>query len=155
MCAKGLKCLVQSMVMMEYMSISLSQVGDATIAALSCVKKQGDTMCTFVKVGDRDIPCITTITGEFAWKITDALYILDAYKKENRIVLGGDVLDSNLDYTCDNWYYEPDPDKSREENVIASYTSGYNYLSDYMRLNGEDYWIVLVIKRKTGLDSME
>ena len=45
---------------------------------------------------------------ELAWKIDDIKPILQWLSSNNKVVLGGDVLDAKKEYTYDNWYYDPD-----------------------------------------------
>ena len=81
---------------------------------------------------------------ELAWKISDANEFIEDALKNEVIVLGGDILDSNMNYTCDNWYYEPDKSIERKVNSIQSCSCMKEYIDNYVKLNGTDYYIVIV-----------
>ncbi len=86
--------------------------------------------------------------NEFAFHITDALLILDCYCDLSVIVLGGDILTNELNYSYDNWYYNIDNNLSNEENSKNSITVAKTYLKKYIDRNGTDYYCVFVPKQK-------
>ena len=81
---------------------------------------------------------------EFAWKIDDIKPILQWLSANNKVVMGGDVLDITLEYTYDNWYYNVDDTCSLFENVKNSIEKANEYISNYLAINGSNYYIVLV-----------
>ena len=83
---------------------------------------------------------------ELAWKIDDIKPILQWLSANNKVVLGGDVLDINKEYTYDNWYYNRDDTYSLPENVKNSIEKANEYISNYIAINGCDYYIVLVFE---------
>ena len=84
--------------------------------------------------------------NELAWKIDDINPILQWLSANNKVVLGGDVLDRNKEYTYDNWYYNPDDTCSLLINAKNSIEKANEYISDYIATNGVDYYIVLVFE---------
>ena len=66
------------------------------------------------------ISSLTTPNHETAWSIKDAECVLKYIAAHRRIILGGDILKSDLTYCYDNWYYNIDNSKGRDENSEAS-----------------------------------
>lgn len=83
---------------------------------------------------------------ELAWKIDDINQILQWLSANNKVVLGGDVLDVNKEYTYDNWYYNLDDTCSLLINAKNSIKKASEYISNYIASNGSDYYIVLVFE---------
>lgn len=83
---------------------------------------------------------------ELAWKIDDAKVVLQWFAANNNIVLGGDILDINKKYTYDNWYYNYDDLCSSLENAKNSIKKANEYISNYVAINGSDYYVVLVFE---------
>ena len=93
---------------------------------------------------DIDIFSIILPTGEISWKIKDSLKVLECLKNHNKIVLGGDILNDKQKYTYDNWFYDVELTKSREENLLQSIKVAQNYLSEYIDCNGDNYYVVII-----------
>lgn len=87
-----------------------------------------------------------TPSNETAWKIKDATSVLKNMCSKDLIVLGGDILDLELDYTYDNWFYNTDQSKDKKENSIRSIQKAVKYVDDYRTANGDDYYVVIVVK---------
>lgn len=83
---------------------------------------------------------------ELAWKIDDINPILQWLSANNKVVLGGNVLDANKEYTYDNWYYNPDDTCPSLTNVKNSIEKASEYISNYITINGSNYYIVLVFE---------
>jgi hypothetical protein len=84
---------------------------------------------------------------EYGWDRNDALLVLEYLLNNNRIILGGDVLEivnGKLMHVGDNWYYNNDDAKTKEENVTASYLKSNNYIIHYQTHNKGEYVFVLV-----------
>jgi hypothetical protein len=84
---------------------------------------------------------------EYGWNRNDALRVLEYLVKNNRIILGGDVLEIEegiFKYTGDGWYFNSDDARTKQENVEASYTKASNYIKSYQTNNTGDYLFVLV-----------
>ena len=96
----------------------------------------------------RNIEPIYTPWNEYAWKYSDFPELLRYFQENAYIVLGGDILTMELKYTYDNWYYNPDPFDSKEENVRRSIAAAEDYLTNYKNRNGTDYYIVFVVTRR-------
>ncbi len=92
------------------------------------------------------IPSLTTTSGETAWAISDIFKILDYCKENTYIVLGGDILNENLDYTYDNWYYDTNANIDLKDNSNKSILKANEYISNYIKKNGVNYYVVIVAK---------
>ena len=89
---------------------------------------------------------VTTAWGELAWKIKDYALILELFRDNKCIVLGGDVLDLEKNYNYDNWYYNDKSDVSFEENLSSSISVAKEYLQNYIKDNGEKFYVVFVFR---------
>ena len=85
---------------------------------------------------------------ELAWKIDDTKAVLQWLSENNKVVLGGDILDINKEYTYDNWYYNPDDTCSSLINAKNSIEKASEYISNYIDINGSDYYVVLISKQR-------
>lgn len=85
---------------------------------------------------------------EEAWEIGVIPQVLDILMKKNCVILGGDILFSNLEYSYDNWYFEPFDDKDYISNVKMSYNKANDYIKKYIEMNGYNYYVVLVVDFK-------
>lgn len=81
---------------------------------------------------------------ELAWKITHADDFIDEALLNQVIVLGGDVLDSNLKYTRDNWYYEPNKQLTVKDNSVQSCNHMKDYINKYTANNGNDFYVIVI-----------
>lgn len=87
-----------------------------------------------------------TTSGEFAWQIKDHPFLLELFYDRKCVVLGGDVLDLDRNYTYDNWYYNDNSEMSHEDNVKSSISVAKEYLLNYIKSNGENYYVVFVFR---------
>ena len=99
-------------------------------------------------VQDLPLTAIHTPWTEYAWKYEDFPEILRYFQNRGWIVLGGDILTTELDYTYSSWYYNPDPTRSMEENVRQSAVVTADYLTHFRDRNGSNYLIVFVVTRR-------
>ena len=99
-----------------------------------------------IEVGNKRISSIEFTGAENAWKIKDALEVIEHFDKNGIVVLGGDILTENFEYTYDNWYYDPDDTCSSLINAKNSIEKASEYISNYIAMNGSDYYIVLVFE---------
>ncbi|MBR2861595.1 MAG: hypothetical protein IKB86_07135 [Clostridia bacterium] len=83
---------------------------------------------------------------ETAWKIDDSLLVLEYLKSKNKIVLGGDILTEKLEHNYDNWYYDTDSNQNHKTNVEQGFKTAYEYISNYIKLNGTTFFVVIVTK---------
>lgn len=81
---------------------------------------------------------------EEAWRIEDSFEVIKYLTKQNKIILGGDILGKKLQYIYDNWYYEPSESNNRTKNIIDSYNIACQYIQDYIKKNGTDYYVIIV-----------
>ncbi len=94
----------------------------------------------------RSIPGGIPVSGEeTAFPAHLVPQVLDIALQNQWIVLGGDVLNKDLQYTYDNWYYDPDMHLSLSNNVANSIQKCNQYISKYIERNGNDFLYVLVI----------
>lgn len=88
---------------------------------------------------------VKTHWGEMVWPTRCIPEILQLAVDNQWIILGGDILDMAKNYTYDNWYYNPDAQLSLNLNVTASVEKTREYISQYCKKNGTDFWISLTI----------
>jgi hypothetical protein len=81
---------------------------------------------------------------ETAWMIEDAFFLLDDFKIKKKIVLGGDILTEKLEYNYDSWYYNMDSSQNSEYNVECSIKVAFEYISNYIRANGNSFYVIFV-----------
>ena len=61
------------------------------------------------------------------------------------VILGGDILTNELQYTYDSWFYDVDPNISLYQNVFQSVQKCKQYLKEYESTHGSDYLIAFTI----------
>ena len=103
-------------------------------------------MRIYEKINRQGICPRRTESGEFAWQIKDHLLLLELFYDRKCVVLGGDVLDSDRNYTYDSWYYNDNTKISHGDNVKDSISIAKDYLSNYIKSNGENYYVVFVFR---------
>ena len=81
---------------------------------------------------------------EFAWEMLDAFDVLDYYYSKKWIVLGGDILTSDLRHNYDSWYYNINANKDESFNLNSSVYKAKEYIAKYIENNGVNYYIVFV-----------
>ena len=96
-----------------------------------------------------DLQPIQTGSGEYAWRYSDYAVILNYFQKNSLIVLGGDVLTKDMKYSYDNWYYNPDPEKTMHENVRQSAAVAEAYLRGYQDRHGAEFYLIFVVRRRS------
>lgn len=97
-----------------------------------------------IKFGDQIITSNYFTEFETAWRIEDAICVFGYLKSRNKIILGGDILTENMDYTYDSWYYNPILTQSQQSNVELGYEQAIEYISKYMKRNGSAFYVVIV-----------
>lgn len=83
--------------------------------------------------------------SETAWKIDDAILVLEHLKNKEKIVLGGDILTEKLEYNYDSWYYNVKRNQDSRYNVECSIELALEYISNYIRTNGNAFYVVYVL----------
>ena len=85
-------------------------------------------------------------TGEAIYTIEDSLNIAAQMSNApHEVIWGGDILDSDFEYTYDSWHYDGGMGKSAVQlNQESSICAG-DYLQNYMRRNGKHFHVILVI----------
>lgn len=99
-----------------------------------------------ITIGNKTIASIHFSDVETAWKIENAMDVFDYFKKMNCIILGGDILDEHLEYTYDNWYYNPKSDLDMQTNIDCSVRVAKEYISKYQQRNGNRFYVVIVVE---------
>lgn len=99
-----------------------------------------------IEVGNKSISSIEFTSVENAWRIKDAFEVIEHFDKNGIVVLGGDILTENFEYTYDNWYYNIQPSISAEENGKRSVRTAVEYIRKYIGINGEAFYVVFVTK---------
>ena len=104
----------------------------------------GDSMK--IEVENKIISSLDFSDAETAWLITDAILVLQFLKKNNQIVLGGDILTKKLEYTYDSWYYNVSTNQNYEYAMECSIKFATEYISDYIDANGDTFYVIFVVK---------
>ena len=99
-----------------------------------------------IKIGNKTISSIDFSNTETAWMIEDAIFVLEYLKSNKKIVLGGDVLTEKLEHSYDSWYYNVEPSRNYKYNVECSFALAVKYISNYIRRNGNAFYVVFVIE---------
>ena len=94
------------------------------------------------------------ILSEKPIPIDTAYKVMDSLLHANTVLLGGDILDSNGNYTYGNWYYEYNPVVSEQENCKCSIEKARKYLLSYIEKNGVQYTVVLVLRDTRGQETV-
>lgn len=84
--------------------------------------------------------------NDVALKYKDIKELLKMLRIYNLTILGGDVLNSDLEYTYDNWYIEKETlDPSKFSSFSIDITE--KYIENYVNLNGDNFYFVLVFEK--------
>jgi hypothetical protein len=85
---------------------------------------------------------------EYAWKYKDAKSVLVQLVDNGYIVLGGDVYIKHKNKIVNDgpnsWYYDKDLQKSKNENIKASYEKATKYIDWHHETFGDDYIYTVV-----------
>ena len=115
-------------------------------------ESSSDTMKIIIK--NKTIISTDFSDYESAWKINDALLLLEYIKEKNGLVLGGDILTENLEHNYDSWYYNNNPAHDYQFNVKCSIQHASEYICNYIKNNGDSFHVIFVTKpnkfHKTG-----
>ena len=85
--------------------------------------------------------------AETAWRIEDAILVLDHLKSKKKIVLGGDILTERMEHNYDSWYYNVESSQNSKYNVDCSIKLAFEYISNYIRTNGNAFYVVFVMEQ--------
>lgn len=88
---------------------------------------------------------IITRSNDMAWPLGAIPQILEIASSNQWIVLGGDVVTPSGKYTYDSWFYDPIWRDSLEVNVSQSVSSCLEYVSNYVKENGEAFYFTFSI----------
>lgn len=88
--------------------------------------------------------------GESAWKSTDISKIVEIARKHHRVILGGDIISTQGEYTYDNWYYNQDSLLSISDNVSQSAEKCLMYLETISNKYTDGYAVILVFALPRG-----
>ena len=85
-------------------------------------------------------------TGEAIYTIEDALSIAAQISNAPyEVIWGGDILDSDFEYTYDSWHYDGGMNKSAVQLNQESSICARDYLQNYLGRNGTHFHVILVI----------
>ena len=99
-----------------------------------------------INIGNQTIISTDFSSAETAWRIEDAILLLEHFKSQNKIVLGGDILTEKLEHNYDSWYYNVESSQNSNYNVECSIKLAFEYISNYIRKNGNAFHVVFVIE---------
>ena len=97
-----------------------------------------------INIGNETIASVDFSSNETAWRIEDAFGVLKYLKDQNKVVLGGDILTKELVHNYDSWYYNINPSLNYRFNVENGYKSAIEYISNYIRVNGNVFYVIFV-----------
>lgn len=97
-----------------------------------------------ITIGNKTITSVDFSNTETAWMIEDAILILKHFKIKKKIVLGGDILTEKLEYNYDSWYYNMESSRDSKFNVECSIKVAFEYISNYIRTNGNSFYVIFV-----------
>ena len=86
-----------------------------------------------INIGNKTIISTDFSDSEIAWKIEDAVFVLEHLKNKNKIILGGDIFTEKLEHSYDSWYYNVESDCNHEFNVNYSIKLAIEYISNYIK----------------------
>ena len=92
------------------------------------------------------------IQGDWiVWKIDDAIETLGHLANNDLVIVGGDILTNCMEYTNDNWYYNPNPIFERSQNVKYGLKRSCEYITWYRQKFGDDFFVLIVVDKDTPL----
>lgn len=91
---------------------------------------------------------VQTMTTEYAWKYEYAIEVIDYLYSKEYVILGGDVLNDDFEYTCSNWYYENKNKISISDAIKESAQKAKTYLEWYHNKFGNDFYYIIVATKK-------
>ena len=97
-----------------------------------------------INIGSKRIISTVFSNTETAWKIEDAIGVLEYLKGENKVILGGDILTEKLEHNYDSWYYNVEADRNARFNIECSNKLACEYISSYIRTNGNAFYVIFV-----------
>ena len=87
-----------------------------------------------------------TVTNEYAWKYKDATEVINTLRENEYVILGGDVLSKNFEYTYDNWFFENN-NLSRDKTIIESAKKALQYIEWYNSRFGDGFYYIIVAEK--------
>lgn len=99
-----------------------------------------------INIGNKTITSTDFSNAETAWMIEDAILVLEHLKSKKKIVLGGDILTEKMEHNYDSWYYNVESSQNSKYNVECSIKLAFEYISNYIRTNGNAFYVVFVIE---------
>ena len=105
-----------------------------------------------ISINNKTIKSTTINPFEEAWNIEDTLSLLEYYRHNNIIILGGDILNTNFKHTYDSWFYNPDTSQNSVSNSNSSIQKATKYITQYLNNNGNKYYVVFVVENWNHID---
>ena len=97
-----------------------------------------------INIGNKTIVSTDLSDAEIAWMIEDSILVLEHLKGKDKIVLGGDILTEKLEHNYDSWYYNVESSQNSQLNVECSIKLAFEYISNYIKANGNKFYVVFV-----------
>lgn len=88
---------------------------------------------------------VVTDNGELAWTAQQTYEIMKLVEDKQWVVLGGDVLTRQFEYTCENWFFQPNHYTTLAQNVDESIFRCCQYISNFVKKNGDGFLFLLTI----------
>lgn len=83
--------------------------------------------------------------GEEIWKACQLNEVIRFVRQNKLIILGGDVLLPDYEYSYSNWFYAPNIKKGWENNVELSIAKTRNFIAAYEKENGDSHFFTIVL----------
>lgn len=93
---------------------------------------------------------VNIYTGELAWNHSDIICVMKSLCENQFLILGGDVLNKDLSYTYDNWYYDYNYALTYEENIHKSFDEAIKYVNNHNLKFGDSFYYVVVYEKSKG-----
>ena len=97
-----------------------------------------------INVNNKIISSVDFTEFETAWEIGDSFSVLEYFKSQNIVILGGDILTHDMKYTYDSWHYNVNGRQDWNSDVECSNRVAFDYLSRYINKNGNKFCVVFV-----------
>lgn len=87
---------------------------------------------------------LNPLTHEYRLSYSELRSLVDHIRQNNcAVILGGDVVNAANEYIYANWYYEPNPDIEKGENIRLSCQSTLDYIHQLNEYENLFYILVL------------
>lgn len=90
-------------------------------------------------------------SGKIAWRARDISQALVAISEKHYVILGGDVVTLEMQYTNDSWFYQPvwkcsdNYISALQGNIEESISYANEYINSYIRKHGENFLFLFIV----------